>query len=65
MIDPIDATPQINFPVNNLPPNTEDFYNTKAFARNETSFLSTMVSMYSDAQERGNQALKDAINGLT
>jgi hypothetical protein len=58
-------TSQVNFLPNNLPPNSEAFYNSKEFAQNELQFLSTMVSIYGAAQEKGLQQIKDAIEGLS
>ena len=65
MIDPITSTPQVNFLTDNLPPNTDNFYNSKQFAQNEVQFLSTMISIDQKAQQNGLQQIKDAINGLT
>lgn len=65
MIDSTDPTPQLNFETGNLPPNTQTFYNTKAFAQNEIQFLSTMVSMDAKAQHEGLQKIKDVIKGLS
>jgi hypothetical protein len=54
---------QKNFLPGKIPPNSGDFYNSKKFAANEMQFLSTMVSMEKEAQERGLQEIKKAING--
>jgi hypothetical protein len=64
MTGPINPVSQTNFLPGNLPPNTEGFYNSKAFAANEINFLSTQVSMEEQAQKRGLDQIKDAIDGL-
>ena len=65
MTNPIDSTPQGNFPIGNLPPDTAAFYNSKAFANNEIHFLGTMISMMQKGLEEGLQQIEDAINGQT
>jgi hypothetical protein len=61
MVSPV--RPQTNFDPRNLPPGTTDFYNPTHFAASEMGFLATQVSQEQQAQERGLNQIKDAING--
>jgi hypothetical protein len=56
---------QENFLPRNLPPNTEAFYNSAAFAQNEINSLTSSLESYNDATERGLQDIKNAITDQT
>lgn len=60
-----DYAPQGNFDPHNLPPGSEDFYNSTAFAANQAHFLSSIVSDDEKQQLKGLQDIKNAINGQT
>lgn len=64
MSNPVDLTPLNNFPIHNLPSNTADFYNSKAFAQNEVQFLGTAISIMQKGFEEGQKYIEDAIKGL-
>ncbi len=63
MTDQVNLTPHTNFALHNLPPNSESFYNTQAFAQGEIHFLGTMMSIMQKSFEVGQKSIKDAING--
>lgn len=65
MLGPINSSFHVNFSLNHLPVGTADFYNSKDFIQNESNFLSSQVSQDQQAQEKGLQQIKEAINGLT
>lgn len=60
-----DVTPELNFPTNNLPNDSANFYNSKGFMENEIRILSTSISMMQKGLEEGLKQIQDAINGLT
>ncbi|MBS0604977.1 MAG: hypothetical protein JSS60_08095 [Verrucomicrobia bacterium] len=61
----LNQTPQENFAPNNIPPNTDAYYNTVGFATNLSAFLATVIQEDQQAQENGLNQIKDAINGQT
>jgi hypothetical protein len=65
MSNPIDLSPQANFPLSNLPQNTADFYNSRAFAQGEVHFLGTAISIMQKELEIGLKQIEDAIKGVT
>ncbi len=58
-------TTQSSFLPDNLPPNTEAFYNSPQFAHNQLQFFSSLVSFCDRAQRAGLEQIKEAIEGLS
>ncbi len=65
MIDSIAPTSQSNFLSRNLRPGTEAFFNSKEFAHNELSFITTEIGINDKAQKKGLHQIKDSIEGST